>query len=161
VILRPPAATAVGLRMADGSTREFHLTLRVAALEPSTVFYSWLLDVAPKTTSKHHSVIVDPRTSTNLVLIAAGASEGGSANVHHLGIGCESKHALLQIYRAALELGFDVVEPPQTTWKGTPLHQLWLRDPEGHRVEIYARLTPAELAARPADDRPLPLREAV
>lgn len=147
--------------MSDVATREFHITLRVGALERSTGFYAWLLDVPPKTTSKHHSVIVDPKTSTNLVLVAAGATEGGSTNIHHLGIGCETREALLQIYRGAVERGFDVVETPQTTWKGTPLHQLWLRDPEGHRVEIYARLTAEELAARPSDDRPVALTEDV
>ncbi|HLT38233.1 MAG TPA: hypothetical protein VK034_18235, partial [Enhygromyxa sp.] len=57
------------------------------------------------------------------------------------------------------ERGFEVIEAPQTTWKGTPLHQLWLRDPEGHRVEIYARLTAEELGSRPSDDRPVALDE--
>jgi len=87
--LRPSSPTSVldpeeHVAMSDASTREFHLTLRVGALDRSTAFYAWLLDVAPRTTSKYHSVIVDPKTSTNLVLVAAGASEGGSANVHHL-----------------------------------------------------------------------------
>jgi catechol 2,3-dioxygenase-like lactoylglutathione lyase family enzyme len=147
------------MNMSQERTREFHFTLKVAELERSTRFYSWLLDVPPKVTSQYHSVIVDPRSSTNLVLVASKTTEGGSANLHHLGLGCESKAALLAIHRGAGEHGFEIAEAPQTTWKGTPLHQLWLRDPEGHRVEVYARLTAEELASRPTDDRPVLLVE--
>jgi hypothetical protein len=32
--------------------------------------------------------------------------------------------------------------PPRTTWNGTPLHELWLRDPTGYNMEM------------PADKRP-------
>jgi hypothetical protein len=34
------------------------------------------------------------------------------------------------------------------------LHELWLKDPDGTLIEIYARLTDQELAARPADEMP-------
>lgn len=139
--------------------REFHFTLRVESLDRSTRFYSWLLGVAPRSVSSHHSVIVDDSTKTNLVLIASGATEQGSGNIHHLGIGCENKQELLRIHRSAIEHDFDVTEAPHTTWKGTPLHQLWLRDPDGHRIEIYARLSREELARRPTDDRPVPITE--
>lgn len=47
--------------------------------------------------------------------------------------------------------------PPRTTWRGTPLHELWLEDPSGNLVEIYARLTDEELASRPNDLEPTPL----
>jgi hypothetical protein len=35
------------------------------------------------------------------------------------------------------------------------LHELWLRDPTGYLIEIYARLTEAELAKMPADREPV------
>ena len=47
-----------------------------------------------------------------------------------------------------------VQKPPRTTWRGTPLHELWLEDPDGNLVEIYARLTDEELAGKPADLEP-------
>ena len=37
---------------------------------------------------------------------------------------------------------------------GTPLHELWLADPDGTLIEVYARLTPQELARMPADQAP-------
>ena len=47
--------------------------------------------------------------------------------------------------------------PPRTTWKGTPLHELWLTDPDGNLVEIYARLTEEELFEKPEDEAPVAL----
>lgn len=35
-----------------------------------------------------------------------------------------------------------------------PLPELRLRDPTGYNIEVYARLTPQELAEMPADKRP-------
>ena len=54
--------------------------------------------------------------------------------------------------------GVAVQKPPRTTWRGTPLHELWLRDPHGNAVEVYARLTDEELAQMPADLEPVFLR---
>lgn len=52
-------------------------------------------------------------------------------------------------------MGAEVVKPPRTTWRGTPEHELWLRDPNGYDIEIYARLTPDELAQMPANKEPV------
>jgi arsenate reductase (thioredoxin) len=49
------------------------------------------------------------------------------------------------------------MKPPRTTWRGTPLHELWLEDPNRNLVEIYARLTATELRAKPEDLEPTPL----
>ena len=51
--------------------------------------------------------------------------------------------------------GRGVEKPPRTTWRGTPLHELWLEDPDGNLVEVYARLTPKELATKPKTSNPL------
>ena len=43
---------------------------------------------------------------------------------------------------------------PLTTWGGTPLHELLLRDPTGYGIEVYARPTAKELATMPLDQEP-------
>ena len=63
--------------------------------------------------------------------------------------------AVVDAYHRAVRLGAHVEKPPRTTWKGTPLHELWLTDPDGNLIEIYARLTDAELAEKPADEAPV------
>ncbi len=35
------------------------------------------------------------------------------------------------------------------------MHELWLKDPGGNLIEIYARLTDAELAEMPEDKEPI------
>ncbi len=62
---------------------------------------------------------------------------------------------MIEAYHRARAAGVHVEKPPRTTWKGTPLHELWLHDPDGNLVEIYARLTAAELAEKPADELPV------
>ena len=62
---------------------------------------------------------------------------------------------MIDAYRRAGAFGAAVEKPPRTTWKGTPLHELWLKDPDGNLIEIYARLTDAELAAKPEDENPV------
>ena len=51
-------------------------------------------------------------------------------------------------------------KPARTTWRGTPLHELWLKDPGGNLIEIYARLTDDELGEMPADQEPVALVES-
>ena len=71
-----------------------------------------------------------------------------SRPIHHSG-------ALnIAAHHAAVAAGAEVVKPPRTTWRGTPLYELWLRDPSGYLLEVYARLTDAELAQMPADMEP-------
>lgn len=35
------------------------------------------------------------------------------------------------------------------------MHELWVQDPDGTLIEIYARLTDSELAEKPADELPV------
>lgn len=58
---------------------------------------------------------------------------------------------MVEAHRRAEAAGWLIHKPARTTWRGTPLHELWLKDPGGNLVEIYARLTDAELAEMPAD----------
>lgn len=64
------------------------------------------------------------------------------------------KAQVISAYHAALAAGATIVKPSRTTWRGTPLHELWLRDPSGYLIEIYARLTGEELLCMPADREP-------
>lgn len=55
------------------------------------------------------------------------------------------------IPKSFVSVSAEIVKPPRTTWRGTPLHELWLRDPTSYNLEVYARLTPEEFAEMPAD----------
>jgi catechol-2,3-dioxygenase len=35
------------------------------------------------------------------------------------------------------------------------LHELWLTDPDGNLIEVYARLTEPQLSEKPADELPV------
>src|SRR5579875_1112935 len=74
---------------------------------------------------------------------------------YYLGIEVADRAAVVDAYHRARNFGAHVEKPPRTTWKGTPLHELWLKDPDGNLIEIYARLTDAELAAKPEDELPV------
>ena len=62
---------------------------------------------------------------------------------------------MVEAHRRAEAAGWPIHKPARSTWRGTPLHELWLKDPGGNLVEIYARLTDAELAGTPADKEPV------
>jgi catechol 2,3-dioxygenase-like lactoylglutathione lyase family enzyme len=73
------------------------------------------------------------------------------------GIAVADKAAVICTCELARAAGFRVEQPPRTTWRGTPLHELWLADPDGTLVEVYARLSEDELAHKPASLEPTPL----
>ncbi|MDZ7592124.1 MAG: VOC family protein [Rubrivivax sp.] len=138
------------------SATEFHLSFRVADLEQSTAFYAAFLGVTPKDRTARFSTFIVPALHLNLVLLVADTEQPlDTHSLYHLGLGVADKAAVVESYHRALALGVPVVKPPRTTWRGTPLHELWLRDPTGYGIEVYARLTPEELAAMPADQEPV------
>jgi len=136
---------------------EFHASVRVADLARSTRFYSWLLGAAPKEWTHRYSTFVHPSLRTNFVLVVSDGKELHHDTLYHLGIGVADKAAVIRAYQLAREAGIKVEKPPRTTWRGTPLHELWLADPDGTLVEVYARLTDDELAQMPADLEPTAL----
>ena len=91
----------------------------------------------------------------NCVLLVSDGKELHHDTLYHLGIEVADRDAVIDVYTRAVAFGANVEKPPRTTWKGTPLHELWLQDPDGNLIEIYARLTGQELAAKPADEAPL------
>lgn len=133
---------------------EFHASLRVRDLAASTRFYAWLLNIWPKEWTPRYATFLRPDLNLNFVLMVADDMDLHRDTLYHLGIGLPDRAAVIDAYHRAVALGAPVEKPPRTTWKGTPLHELWLTDPDGTLIEIYARLTPEELARKPADEAP-------
>jgi protein-tyrosine-phosphatase/catechol 2,3-dioxygenase-like lactoylglutathione lyase family enzyme len=135
---------------------EFHASVRVKDLAKSTRFYAWLLGARPKEWTHRYATFVRPELQTGFVLVVSDGAELHRDTLHHLGVGVADKAAVIRAYELARTSGVTVQKPPRTTWRGTALHELWLEDPDGNAIEVYARLTDDELAARPADLEPTP-----
>lgn len=133
---------------------EFHGSIRVSDLPASTRFYAWLLNTWPKEWTHRYATFIRSDLALNFVLVVSDGKALNHDTLYHLGIGMPDKVAVIDSYHRALAFGARVEKPPRTTWKGTPLHELWLTDPDGTLIEIYARLTDAELAAKPSDELP-------
>lgn len=136
---------------------EFHASVRVRDLPRSTRFYAWLLGTEPKEWTHRYATFVHPQLRTNFVVVVSDGKELHHDTLYHLGIAVADKAAVVHAYALARAAGVTVSKPPRTTWRGTPLHELWLEDPDGNLVEVYARLTADELAQRPDDLEPTPL----
>ena len=137
------------------AAEEFHGSVRVSNLPASTRFYAWLLDTWPKEWTHRYATFIRPDLKLNFVLLVADGKTLHHDTLYHLGISVADRHAVIEAYHQALAFGAHIEKPPRTTWKGTPLHELWLQDPDGNLIEIYARLSAAELAQKPADEAPV------
>jgi arsenate reductase len=134
---------------------EFHCSVRVADLPRSARFYSWLLGTRPKEWTHRYVTFYLPQRHTNFVLLVSDGKELHHDTLYHLGIGVPDKQAVIDWYARAVRVGWTIEKPPRTTWHGTPLHELWLKDPDGNLIELYARLTDTEWAERPSDYEPV------
>lgn len=135
--------------------REFHMSIRVADLGASTLFYEALFGVPPRDMTSRYTTFIVPHLALNFVLLVNDKGEAlDTYSLYHLGLGVADRDAVITSYHRAVAAGATIVKPPRTTWRGLPLHELWLRDPTGYGIEIYARLTPEELAAMPDDQAP-------
>ena len=130
---------------------EMHGSIRVNDLANSAGFYTWLFGVEPKEWTHRYVTFVRQDTQFNFVLLVADGKTLHHDTLFHLGMGVSSKQQVVEFYHSAVENGFHIEKPPRTTWRGTPLHELWLKDPDGTLIEIYARLTEQEFAAMPED----------
>lgn len=135
--------------------QEFHASVRVRDLPRSVRFYAWLFGTLPKEWTHRYAIFIRPDLRTNFVLLVADAHELHHDTLYHLGIEVADARAVVETERFARAAGWPVHKPARTTWRGTPLHELWLLDPDGTLVEVYARLHPHELAAMPADMEPI------
>ncbi len=134
---------------------EFHASVRVHDLAKSTRFYTWLLRTPPKEWTHRYSTFVNTALGTNFVLVVSDGKELHHDTLYHLGVAVADKAAVVRAYHLAREAGIHVEKPPRTTWRGTPLHELWLTDPDGTLIEVYARLTDDELAQKPENLEPV------
>lgn len=136
--------------------QEFHLSFRVADLARSTAFYREFFGVEPKQQTARFSTFIVPDLCLNLVILVNDRDEPlDTYSLYHVGLGVTNKEAVVAAYHRAVAAGAEIVKPPRSTWRGTPLHELWLRDPTGYLLEIYARMTEEELAGMPADQEPV------
>jgi catechol 2,3-dioxygenase-like lactoylglutathione lyase family enzyme len=120
---------------------EFHGSIRVHDLAKSSYFYTWLFGVEPKEWTHRYVTFVRSDTRINFVLLVSDDKELHHDTLYHLGMGVSSKDKVVEFYHSAVQNGFHIEKPPRTTWRGTPLHELWIKDPDGTLIEIYARLT--------------------
>jgi arsenate reductase (thioredoxin) len=143
------------LNLPDGPRgTEFHASIRVRNLAVSTHFYGWLLNTWPKEWTHRYATFIRPDLGLNFVLVVADGKDLNHDTLYHLGMALPDKASVIDAYHRAVAIEAQVEKPPRTTWKGTPLHELWLADPDGTLIEVYARLTDAELATMPADQAP-------
>jgi len=133
---------------------EFHTSIRVRDLAASTRFYGWLLNTWPKEWTHRYATFLRPDIGLNLVLMVADDATLHHDTLYHLGLALPDKAAIIDTYHRAVAVGAHVDKPPRTTWKGTPLHELWLTDPDGTLIEVYARLTETDLTAMPENQAP-------
>lgn len=134
---------------------EFHASIRVPDLASAARFYTWLLGTSPKEWTHRYVTFVSEALRTNFVVLVDDGAELHHDTLYHLGIDVGSRAAVVESEHRARAAGWPIHKPARTTWHGTPLHELWLKDPGGNLVELYARLTDDELAEMPADKQPV------
>lgn len=148
------------LDIPDGpDPQEFHASVRVKNLAESARFYAWLLDTWPKEWTHRYVTFICPDLGVNFVIVVADDKTLHHDTLYHLGIELADKDAVIEAYDKALAFGAHVEKPPRSTWRGTPLHELWLKDPDGTLIEVYARMKDEDFAARPKDYSPVFLVE--
>ena len=135
----------------DGPSQD-GIALASLGIPASARFYAWLLNIWPKEWTHRYATFIRPDLKLNFVLLVADGKELHQDTLYHLGVEVANKAEVIDAYHLAASFAATIEKPPRTTWKGTPLHELWLRDPDGNLVEIYARLTTDELALKPLDE---------
>ncbi len=135
--------------------REFHASIRVHDLAQAARFYRWLLAVPPKEWTHRYVTFVSDALRTNFVILVDDGKTLHHDTLYHLGVDVGTRDAVIEAHHRAEAAGWPIHKPARTTWRGTPLHELWLKDPGGNLIEIYARLTETELAEMPADQDPV------
>jgi arsenate reductase len=137
------------------ASQEFHVSIRVPDLPAAARFYTWLLGVSPKEWTHRYATFVSEALRTSFVILVDDGRELHQDTLYHLGVDVGTRDAVIDSHRRAEAAGWFIAKPARTTWRGTPLHELWLKDPGGNLIEIYARLTAAELAEMPEDQEPV------
>lgn len=157
VIERIKILQAINNLKTPTSEIELHGSIRVKDLASSARFYTWLFGIKPKEWTHRYVTFHRLDTKFNFVLLVSDGKELHHDTLYHLGVGVESKRKVIDFYFSAKENGFHIEKPPRTTWRGTPLHEMWLKDPDGTLIEVYSRLTNEELQEMPDDKEPFEL----
>lgn len=134
--------------------KEFHGSIRVNNLPASVRFYAWLLNTWPREWTHRYATFIRPDLKLNFVLLVVDDKTLHQDTLYHLGVCVADRQQLIESYHLAKTFDAHIEKPPRTTWKGTPLHELWLKDPDGTLIEIYARLTDEELTQKPENELP-------
>jgi arsenate reductase len=108
---------------------EFHSSIRVHDLARGARFYSWLLGTEPREWTHRYVTFICPELRLNFVLLVPDGKELHHDTLYHFGIELADKSTVIDAYRRAGRAGWHIEKPPRTTWIGTPLHELWLKDP--------------------------------
>lgn len=137
------------------NAEEFHISIRTKNLPQSVKFYSTLLGFKPKEWTHRYAIFYKPEFKINFVLVVSDGKELNKDTLYHTGVGVKDKSEVINSYHLAKKLNWHIEKLPRTTWRGTPLHELWLKDPDGNLVEVYARLTNEELVQMPDDKEPI------
>lgn len=129
------------------SSRSPQLGARIiaSAAARSARFYIWLMETQPCEWTYRYVTFICPKLNLNSVLLASDGKELYHDTLYHFGIALADKGAVVNAYHRAGEAGWRIEKPPRAMWTGRPLHRLWLKDPDGNLIEIYARLTAEEL----------------
>lgn len=133
---------------------EMHASIRVPDLAEAARFYAWLFGVEPKAWTHRYVTFVNQALRTNFVILVDDGKTLHQDTLYHLGVGVENKAGVIEAHLHAEAAGWHIHKPARTTWRGTPLHELWLKDPGGNLIEIYARLTADELKEMPSNKEP-------
>lgn len=134
---------------------EFHVSIRTENLPSSVSFYTSLLGFPPKEWTHRYAIFYKPERKVNFVLVVSDGKTLNKDTLYHTGIGVKDKNSVVSVYQLAKKMNLHIEKLPRTTWRGTPLHELWLKDPDGNLVEVYARLTAEELLEMPSDKEPI------
>ena len=68
------------------------------------------------------------------MLLVSDGKELHHDTLYHFGIELANKSAVVDAYHRAGRAGWHIEKPPRTTWLATPLHELWLKDPDGNLI---------------------------
>ena len=114
-----------------------HISLQVSDLEASLDFYTGLLGQAPSKTREDYANFRLDQPPIHLALVTA--AQPGAAHHEHYGIELED-HAALNAWRERFkETGLIADEEPGAKCCYAIGDKLWLKDPDGHRWEIWVR----------------------
>lgn len=112
-----------------------------------------LLNAWPREWTHRYATFIWPDLNLDVMLVVADGRELYRDTLDHLGVALPGKGAVIDAcHRAVARPWRAFPEVPRTPWKGTPLDELRLGDPDGTLIEIHARLTPgirARTCARP------------